>query len=97
MTTFRGDYLLRACVEAIQAAGYRVVQRESTADCTRILLRAGTCSARLTHHWRRRCLTVELPSSRTVRRYYQVYAPADLARLAGAIAGTLQPPDSRAS
>jgi len=97
MTMFRGDYLLRACVEVMQAAGYTAEQRESTSDSTTVRFCAGAARVRLTHRWRRRCLTVDLSPERTVHRFYQVCAPADLARIAAALADTVLQSAARAS
>jgi hypothetical protein len=76
---------------ALETAGYVPVERGSADGFTTILLRAGANSARVTHHWRRHCLTLELPPGRSIHRYYQACCPEDLARLAAAVAEMVHP------
>ncbi|HLH21990.1 MAG TPA: hypothetical protein VK066_05680 [Chloroflexota bacterium] len=93
----RADSLLRAVVEALDALGYRPVERQRTAAASRVRLHrlAGrgdgwVAHLQVTHRPERHCLQVQpLPTGRTIHWYYHAAQPADLDRIAGGLATTV--------
>jgi hypothetical protein len=93
----RGDRLLRAVIDALQAAGYVVDERRESDRTSALLVHRGG-PVLVTHLPQRRCFQVEflatLPadaprSERTLYWYYHAHQPGDLARIATGLAAAV--------